>query len=133
MPQPYDSATKFLLDNPADWLPLVHRPVAEATPLNSDLSTITASADKLFRVHSEPPYVLHLELQSTYQTRMAERFMMYNVLIHYREQLPVLSVVVLLRPEADGTCMREPVRLHLPDESESYLRFRFEVVRLDDC
>lgn len=60
---------------------------------------------------------------------MAERFFIYNALIGYRTKLPVRTVVVLLRREADGRVMREPfVRRY--EDGEPYNTFQFRVVRL---
>jgi predicted transposase YdaD len=53
---------------------------------------------------------------------------LYNVLLHRRHGLAVLSAVVLLRPEADGPEMTGVVHHQLPDGSR-YLEFRYQVVR----
>jgi len=90
---------------------------------------LLADADKILVVDAEPPYIAHLELQSTYKPDDAERFMVYNVLAGRKHGLLVRTVVFLLRTEADGPCMRVPLIRQFPDEPE-YLPFKFRVVRV---
>ena len=64
MPKPFDATTKFLVEShPADWLPLLGLPYAEAKLLDTDLSTVTATSDTLLRVETNPPYLLVLDFQ----------------------------------------------------------------------
>jgi len=51
-----------------------------------------------------------------------------GVLLNYREELPVRSVVLLLRPKADGPEMNGVFDQRLPD-GDRYLEFRYQVVR----
>src|SRR5205823_3836070 len=51
-----------------------------------------------------------------------------NVLLNYRHDLPVLSVVVLLRPEADAPSISGGLGQSLPDGRE-YLTFQYHVIR----
>ncbi len=132
---PYDTTSKELVSRyPYDWLALFriqrNAKVEEVVPLDTDLSNIKLLADKLLLIKTKPPYIVHIELQTSYEARMAERFMVYNGLIGQREGLPVLTVVVLLRRKADGACMRQPYRLYLPHKEEPYHTFDFQVVRL---
>jgi hypothetical protein len=53
----------------------------------------------------------------------------YNVLLNRRHGLPVRTVVVLLRREADGPEMTDSVRHALPD-GRPYLEFRYDVTRI---
>ncbi len=130
MSKPYDSATKQLLEAyPLDWLRLLDLPIGEVEIIDADLSTIQAEADKLIRVNAEQPYIAHIEMQASYKPDMAERFMVYNILAGYRTGLPVHTCVFLLRPEADGTVMRQPIVKRVAGR-EPYQRFQFQVERL---
>ncbi len=130
MPKPYDVTLKSLIElHPLDWLRWLHRPLGEIALIDADLSTIIAQADKLIRVGSEEPYIAHIEMQSSYKPDMADRFMEYNVLAGIRTGLPVDTTVFLLRPEADGAVMRQPVQKRFMG-GEPYLQFHFRVVRL---
>jgi hypothetical protein len=105
MPTPYDPTVKTLTElSPADWLPLAGQRRRRATVEDSDIGTLVSGAtDKLLRVHDDPPYLMHLELQSGhFSAGLLLRLRLYNSVFEHRHQLPVLSVAVLLRPEADS-------------------------------
>jgi predicted transposase YdaD len=71
-----------------------------------------------------------LELQATYDSDMARRLLRYAVLIHVRYELPVETVVVLLRPEADGPAMQGTYSFTVPRRRRATLTFRFRVLRI---
>jgi predicted transposase YdaD len=129
--KPFDATLKHLLErHAADWLPLIGKePMGPVEAIDADLSTITTGADKVFRVGSPVRWLLHLEMQASRDRDLASRILRYNVLLDYRHRLPVLSVVVLLRAEADGPDLQGIVRRQLP-EGNSYLEFRYQVVRI---
>lgn len=106
MAKEYDATTKQLIESyPADWLAFAGLPVpAGVGPkvVDAELSSITAAADKLIRVGGAEPYLAHLELQSGADPSLDTRVLLYNVLARWRHRLPVRSVVVLLRPEAQS-------------------------------
>jgi len=130
VPKPYDNSAKQLVDEqPQDWLRLFGIEFDSVEIIDADLSTVIATADKLIRVQAKQPFIAHIELQASYENEMAERFMVYNVLASHRTKLPVRTVVVLLRPEADGRVMREPFIRQFEGE-EPYHQFHFRVVRL---
>ncbi|WP_395146554.1 hypothetical protein [Armatimonas sp.] len=55
MAKPFDATTKFLVEtHSADWVRLLGLPYAEAKLLDTDLSTVTAAADTLLRVQTQP-------------------------------------------------------------------------------
>src|SRR4051812_48944764 len=103
MSKPYDASTKYLVEHYlADWLALVPRQTSgPTTTIDSDLSTVTAQADKVLRVNESVPWLLHLELQASWDDALARRVCWYNALLEYRHDCPVHSLVVLLRREAD--------------------------------
>jgi predicted transposase YdaD len=64
---------------------------------------VSGAADKLFRVHDDPEYLLHLDFESGHFRRdLPLRLRLYNNVFEYRHDRLVLSVPVLLRPEADS-------------------------------
>lgn len=131
MAKPFDATLKHLLEAyPQDWVRLLG--LQEAGPvqvLDADLATITAEADKVFRLGEPNPWLLHLELQSSYDPRLGQRSLRYNVLLESRHELPVQSILILLRPEADGREMNGRVRRQLPN-GRPYLEFEYDVVRV---
>ena len=130
MSKPYDATTRHRLEiDPRAWLAYVGvQTSAHVELINSDLSTITTEADKVIRIDDPSPWLVHIELQTSYDTTLPLRLTRYNVLLDYRHRLPVLSVLVLLRPEADGLNLDGVVRRRLPEGSD-YLDFRYRVVR----
>ena len=104
MPKPFDATTKELLEkHPRAWLELLlGRDLGEVRVDDADLSTITSEADKILRIEEPAPWIVHVEFQSSYISELPLRLQRYNILAQFRHSLPVQSVVVLLRGEADG-------------------------------
>jgi predicted transposase YdaD len=126
----FDATTRHLLEiGPRDWLALAGIQTAAPVDLiNSDLSTITTEADKVIRIADASPWLVHLELQSGLDAMLPLRLARYNVLLGYRHRLPVLSIAILLRPEADSEHFGGTLRLQLAD-GFCYLDFRYRVIR----
>jgi predicted transposase YdaD len=131
MPKPFDAATKELLEkHPRAWLELLlGRTLGEVRVVDADLSTITSEADKILVIEEPAPWVVHVEFQSSYLPEMPLRIQRYNILAHYRHGLPVQSVVVLLRTEADGPQLTGLLEHRLPD-GLLYHEFRYNVVKV---
>lgn len=130
MPQPFDASTKYLIEaQPADWLEFLDLPRADVDLIPADLSTVTAAADKVLRVQAPTPWLAHVELQAGRDRELPDRHLEYNVLLKRRHGVPVRSIIVLLRPEADGPELTGLLEHWLPDEGW-YLRFRYRVVRV---
>lgn len=130
MAQPFDITLKHLFESrPADCLRLVGLPTsAPVDVIDADFATVSAAADKVFRIKDRPRWLMHFELQSTYDAALSERILRYNVLLKGRHNLPVCSVVILLRPKADGPEMTGVVR-HTRG-GERYLEFAYQVLRI---
>ena len=131
MSKPFDVTTKYLLQaDPAAWLALASLvPDGELTVLDTDLSTVSAVADAVIRIDGPEPWLVHLEFQSSKDDLLVSRLLRYNVLSSYRHELPVLSVVILLRREADKPTLSELYQSRLPD-GQVVLEFRYRVVRV---
>jgi predicted transposase YdaD len=131
VPKPFDSATKELLErHPRAWLELLlGRELGEVRVVDADLSTITTEADKILWVEEPAPWIVHVEFQSSYDSELPLRVQRYNILAHYRHGLPVQSVVVLLRKEADGPPLTGLLQHRLPD-GLLYHEFRYNVVKV---
>jgi predicted transposase YdaD len=105
MDRPFDPTLKTLAElSPADWLPLAGRRRRRVTIVDSDVgTTVSGATDKVFRVHDEPEYLLHLDFESGhFRSDLLLRLRLYNSAFEYRHRRVVLSVPVLLRPEADS-------------------------------
>ena len=104
MSKPFDITTKQLVDaDPLACLRFLGLPGKSARLLDSDLA-ISATADRLIEV-KDPNYLQHLEFQASYEAGMGGRVLYYNVAGRHKYDMPVRSMVVLLRPEADGPAM----------------------------
>lgn len=129
----YDATTKHLVETaPLDWVALVGFPDARAARMvDADLSTITAQADKVIRVEGPPPWLIHIEFQAAYDAMIGLRQCRYSVLLEYRHDIPVMSVLVLLSPDADGSAISGSLRRCLPDGT-CYDEFRYQIIRVWD-
>jgi len=126
----YDAAIKHLVEaHPADWLAFAGLPPAtQLKVIDADISTVGPAADKVIQVLAPEPYLAHLEFQSSADAELDNRVLLYNVLLRWRHKLPVRSVVVLLRPQADGRGSSGVV--NEVAASDSMLDFRYRVIRL---
>ncbi|HEX6985712.1 MAG TPA: hypothetical protein VF170_10055, partial [Planctomycetaceae bacterium] len=97
--------------------------------IDADLATVTAEADKVFRIGEPEPWLLHLELQSGYDPTLPDRMLLYSTLLTHRHAVPARSVALLLRPKADGPAMTGSV-LRAAPAAQPYLEFRYETLRL---
>src|SRR5437879_5866824 len=100
MHKPFDTATKHLLEtDPLAWLQFVGLPGATARLENTNLTTMTADADRILWVEGEAtqPYLADIEFQSSGEEDGDERIFLYAALLFRKHKLPVQSVVILLR------------------------------------
>jgi hypothetical protein len=82
MDRPFDPTLKTLAElSPRDWLPLAKRRRRRVTIVDSDVGTIVSGAtDKLFRVHDDPQYLLHLDFEAGhFRKELLLRFRLYNI------------------------------------------------------
>jgi hypothetical protein len=130
MAKPFDATTKDLLEtDPVAWMAYLGlHPQGTVEVIDSDLSTVTAEADKVFRVVGPESYLIHIEMQSSADTTLPRRLLRYNVLLDYRHNMRVWSVAILLRPEAEASALTGRLELGLPD-GQSVHDFRYGVVR----
>jgi hypothetical protein len=128
----YDPALKTLVEaSPADWLPLLGLPRKRVTVEDTDLATVVSGAvDKVLRVHAQPEYLLHFDFQSGHDSAMLPpRLRLYNSVLDYRHDRPVVSVAVLLRPEADSPQLTGLFERRFPDQ-EPIALLRYRVLRV---
>ncbi len=130
MSKPYDASLKDLIATyPADWLAFLGISAEGVEVLDADVSTVSADADKVLRIASDDPWLLHLELQSSPRTDPGEQLQWYNTLLRHRHRTPVRTVVLLLRPEADSPRYTGVYRDAFPGEPP-YLEFHYQVLRI---
>lgn len=130
MSTPFDPTLKTLAElSPGDWLPLVRRRRRRMTIEDTDVGMVVSGAsDKLFRVHDNPEYLLHLDFESGhFREELPARLRMYNSVFGYRHNRYVLSVVVLLKPEADSPQWTGTLVQTLPGFPQDHC-FPYEVI-----
>jgi hypothetical protein len=125
MPKTFDAMLNTLIDgHESDWAGFFGARVGVAPgpvcSLDTDLSS-TLQADRLFRIDGPSPAVLHLELES--------QLLRYNVAAWGTTDLPVHSVLIVLRPKANATDLTGEYEV-LAANGKPYLSFRYTVVRL---
>ncbi len=126
MPLKFDATVKELGQaRPVDLLTLVDEtPTAPVIILTPDLSVVSAFSDLVFRVGAR---IVHIDFQSGSDPDLEKRMLLYNALLHHLYGLPVLTVVVLLRPAADRTTLRP--RLDYRTRG-GHMDFGFDIKRL---
>jgi predicted transposase YdaD len=132
MSKPFDATPKGLVEmRPADWPALLGVPARTVEVVDADVSTVTAAADKVLLIRADTgDRVQHLDFQAGPDASLPRRTHGYSALLEERHELPVDSVVVLLRPEANLTAINGLYERRLPGEEEPYLEFRYRVVRV---
>ncbi|HEV3121386.1 MAG TPA: hypothetical protein VGY53_05765 [Isosphaeraceae bacterium] len=130
MPKHFDATSKELLEAyPEAWMAYIGRmPEGPVGIVDADLSTVTADADKVYRVGGPQPYLVHLEIQVNADKTMPRRLLRYNAMLDMRHDLRVLSALVLLRPEADAKSLTGVLDHRLP-AGERVLEFHYRVIR----
>ncbi len=99
-----------------------------ATSLDTDLSS-TLQADRLFRIDGPITAVLHLELEATGKLGRPAQLLRYNVAASAATDLPVHSIIMVLRPKANASDLTG--QLEVPDANgQTYLTFKYTVVRV---
>jgi predicted transposase YdaD len=128
--KPFDVSTKYLIETyPEAWLSYVG--LVDTGPvevIDADLSTVIAEADKVLRLRQPEPWLVHIEFQASADPTLERRLLQYNAVLGNRYEVPVQSIVVLLRPRADHPRMSGILRQHLP-RGQQYVDFRYLVIR----
>ena len=132
MSKPFDATPKGLVEiRPPDW-PAFLGVVARAVEVvDADVSTVTAAADKVLLVRADDgDRIQHLDFQSGPDASVPRRTHGYSAMLEERHELPVESVVVLLRPEANLIAINGVYERSLPRAATPYLHFRYRVIRV---
>lgn len=128
---------KSLVDeSPAAWLRFAGTNATSAellddvdiVALNTDLATVTTSCDIVFKISIPFPKLIHIEFESEGKN-VPKRVHRYHVLIDYKYDLPVQSVVFLLRKDADRPDITGVVE-RLREDGSRYLYFEYDVIRI---
>ncbi|MBN9523369.1 hypothetical protein J0H58_33460 [bacterium] len=129
----FDVSLKTLVDGHiAEWVAFLAAraglPPGPARPIDTDLSA-SLHADRLIRVDAPKPFALHLEFQSSSELGLPARMLCYNVLAERANKVPVLSVLILVRPGAAASDQTGVWEVSAGD-GPPHLTFRYAVVRV---
>jgi hypothetical protein len=129
----FDVSTKELIwDDPVAWLDgFGIGPSGPVEVIDSDITTMSAAADKVIRIGfgGDNPYLVNIELQSSHDADMARTLWYRQVALDYRHNLPVLTILVLLRKEANSPSLTGIYERYVPDGRLTN-RYNYQVVRL---
>ncbi len=124
------SAKELVWDDPAAWLErFAIGPPGPVSVIDSDITTLTASADKVLKVNGPHPYLVDLEPHSYHDTSLTRTLWYRQVALDYRHNLPVLTVLVLLCKEANSPSLIGTYERQLPDGWLTN-RYNYRVVRV---
>ncbi|MGE3805148.1 MAG: hypothetical protein AB7K24_10790 [Gemmataceae bacterium] len=130
MPFPFDATLKELVRNhPADFEAAFGlKGPGPAVAVNVDLSTISAATDVVLAYGEPPTALVDLNFQASRDSELVSRLLLYNALLHHRYQVPVHSLVVLLREVANSSDLTG--KYHYRVQGKGKVQFDYEVVRL---
>lgn len=129
MSGPWDDGLKMLInDNPQAFVNWLFEGAQVLKKLQTEFKMHTIVADALLEVswYGEI-FLLHIEFQSTNDSKMGERLLEYNLAAHKEHDLDVLSIVIYLR--SDGEVPQSPLRWKIPTGKET-LQFHYLVVEM---
>jgi hypothetical protein len=101
MPLPFDATFKDLAQvSPRGLLAVFDAaPTLPVSLLNVDLSTVTTAADVVIGLGQPLQEIVHLDFQASASATKHADILIYNALLFRQYQVPVHSIVVLLRPK----------------------------------
>jgi predicted transposase YdaD len=127
----FDATLKTLLEeSPGDWPVLAGQPPVRVDVIDADVSTVSGATDKVLRLHGPPPSIMHFDFQAGPDASVPRRLNTYSSVLEDRHELPVRSVVVLLRPAANLSTITGTYQMQLPGDPEPYRTFRYKAIRV---
>jgi hypothetical protein len=125
-----DTTIKDILRaQPQQWLERLGLPAHPCRWIDTDLSTVAAVTDKVIWVDApNQSWLLHLEFMTYYDRKLAQRLRRDHALLQYHYEVPVTTLAVLLRREANVPALNG----QLAQESPGLLggAFWYQVERL---
>lgn len=103
MPKPFDAASKVLIEtSPEAWIRLAgYEPQGKVEVVSADLSAVTSAADYAIEVQDPgETWIAHIEFVSNFQRDLPRDLVIRNALLRKRSGCPVLTIVILLHPNA---------------------------------
>ena len=129
--KPFDAATKFLVEAfPEDWVRFFGLPEGEVRVIDTDISTISAAADRGLLVQTElSTYGIQVEFQGNLDPNFELRLLQYRPALRLRWGVPFTSIAVLLRPFTGHNLLRGRY-MELGLDGKMEVSFRYRVIRI---
>jgi hypothetical protein len=129
MALPFDSTLKSLVAaRPGDFAGVFGLPTDEfVRPVNVDLSTVSAATDVALAYGKPIREIVDLNFQTGPDATLPSRLHLYSAALHRLHRVPVRTVLVLLRSQANTSNL---TGVHAYGTGSSGVEFRYEVVRL---
>ena len=127
----YDPTLKALVETiPADWLALLNKPRQPVEAIDADIATVSGAADKVLRVGDPASWLMHVEFHAGHDgVEQPSLYHVRNALLDHRHQLPVLTLVVILKPDADSPHLSGERVRQIPG-GRAHDTFGYEVCRV---
>jgi hypothetical protein len=127
----FDATVKELArTSPPEFLDVVGAPArGPVSLLNVDLSTVTTSANLVFGIGEPLQEITHVDSQAGPDADLHCNVLVYNALLYRLYRVPVHSVVLLLRPQAQHGNINGNVR-YAARPGPGYMDFGYELARL---
>lgn len=131
MAMTFDATLKDLgRESPHGFLAAFDRPpTLPVKLLNVDLSTVTRAADLVLGFGEPLQEIVHLEFQSSAAVWKHADLLAYNALLYAHHHVPVHTIVILLRPQADHPNLDGKL-CYAPRPERGKMEFGYEVVGL---
>jgi hypothetical protein len=129
MSHQFDATLKEIVgQEPADFREVFRLPaIAPAQALNIDLSTLSAATDVALGFGDPLSEVVDVNFQSGPDPHVASRLLLYNTALHLKFQVPVRSLLILLRPKAETPDLTGNLSY---DSGGKRVIFEYDVMRL---
>jgi hypothetical protein len=114
----FDVSMKELVwDDPVAWLQRLGIDVrGPVEVIDSDATALTASVDKVIRVGGPvEPFLVNIEFQCSHDTKLVPTLWFRQAVLDHRHGLPVLTILVLQRKEANSPSLTGVYERFLPD------------------
>jgi hypothetical protein len=125
----FDATPKGLIEiRPRDWPAFLGVDARAVEVVDADVSTVSAATDKVLLVRADDGHrIQHLDFQSGPDASLPRRIHVYSALLEEYHHLPVESVVLLLRPEANLRALNGAYQMRLPGARRPYVDFQYRV------
>lgn len=125
----FDATLKDIVaEHPGDFAVPFGLPTNEpVTALNIDLSTISAATDVALGYGDPVRRIVDLNFQSGPDVGLPRRLLHYHAALHDRHDVPIRSILILLRPKADSASLTGKLAYR---EDDSWIEFGYRTIRL---